>query len=288
MTAKQFYDFDSWSAHTGFEKAGTSNMFLYRDLNNPTHLSFFWTHGIDHPHGNQPSASVDGLVSGVPDGVTIAERDDRAAEWDWTTSSSLGSINHNKGIGAPFNVGGRWRFAKNTDGGAIDGLPTNLNWELKVQTRFNYGIDTWQFHFGDGSVAQDMDPSEPVYLRPVLTSVDTGVAPYPKTAGKETFCTLVKSDNDGEQLTYTFSWGDDTPDTVVTKTEGNLACAEHDFCGPVSATCGGTAPRKVRVFAKGSGCSAVHKILADEEIGTCPPLNFVGDVKHPSSQDPCR
>eukprot|EP01064_Diplonema_japonicum_P000024 TRINITY_DN0_c0_g1_i9.p1 TRINITY_DN0_c0_g1~~TRINITY_DN0_c0_g1_i9.p1 ORF type:complete len:487 (+),score=182.16 TRINITY_DN0_c0_g1_i9:66-1526(+) len=260
MTAKEFYDFNSYSSHTGFEKAGTSNMFLYRDLNHPHHLSFFWIHGIDHPQGNQPESDVDALITGIPSGVTIAQSDDRTAEWDWTSSNKLGDITHNGG-----NIGGHWWFNQNTDGGALDGFPTNLNWEIKIQANFIRGIDTWSFHFGDGSLQQDMDMSEPVYLRPVVTSVDLGVAPYPQVAGAETFCTLVESITQ-EQLTYTFKWGDETPDTVVTGPAGHVTCASHDFCGPVSATCGGTAPRKVRVFVKKTGCVEMDRILADEKV----------------------
>src|SRR5262249_54033872 len=66
-----FYSLVSASAHTGYEAASTSNLFLYRDFTTGR-VSLFTVHGIDFDTTGvmQPLADVTFNITGVPTGTT--------------------------------------------------------------------------------------------------------------------------------------------------------------------------------------------------------------------------
>ena len=128
--ASFFYGLVSASAHTGYEDALTSNLFLYRDLNTGL-VSLFTVHGIDFSTTGvpQPLSTVVFLISGVPAGVSVVISDE---------SFEFGAV----GAGV---FRGDWNFVNNTDGGVLQGFPVPGDWTTVVQPSFIQGIDTFRW-----------------------------------------------------------------------------------------------------------------------------------------------
>ena len=225
-SATQFYDFYSASSHTGFEVARRSLIFLYRDIRTDD-LALFLTHGIDDlgqpANEQQPSAKVDANIYNVPQGARIAEADDGAHEFGWGSNDNETRGNFT-GNGPPLALG-RWSFGSNTDGGAIDLLPPDQDWEMQVEVSLIKGIDEWSYFFADGT-QQTLDPNLPLLLKSKGGSQEpdqvVSVEGQPVTV-----CALA-SDPQFNSLTYTFDWRDGQ-ESEVTLQQGELACAEHTF-----------------------------------------------------------
>lgn len=138
-----FYDYTSESSHTGFEGQDVSALFLFRDSGREV-LSLVNHHGIDE---DRSGVTIDhGLVSmdfaGVPSVTRIAVAD----EGDELFFAGDGEVR------------GRFEFWRNTDGGAIEGLPFPGEWRIDVTVSFLIGITTWRYVVADGSeVALDDD-----------------------------------------------------------------------------------------------------------------------------------
>lgn len=138
-----FYDYTSESSHTGFEGQKISALFLYRDTGREV-LSLVNHHGIDEDRSGVTIAH--GLVSmdfeGVPSSSNIAIAD----EGDEMFFSGDGGVQ------------GRFEFWRNTDGGALQGLPFPGDWRIDVTVSFLIGITAWRYFLADGSeVALDDD-----------------------------------------------------------------------------------------------------------------------------------
>eukprot|EP01065_Artemidia_motanka_P023310 TRINITY_DN27848_c0_g1_i1.p1 TRINITY_DN27848_c0_g1~~TRINITY_DN27848_c0_g1_i1.p1 ORF type:complete len:775 (+),score=89.57 TRINITY_DN27848_c0_g1_i1:34-2325(+) len=237
-SASDFYDYRSSSSHTGLEHVDRSLMYLYRDLSNPEqNLALFWTHGIKD--SRQASAQLWGRMKGMPPGTKIIVQDDAPAEfnwhdhWNWTDGWEKGSLS-----GSGPYIGGKWTFAKNTDGGAIDSMRTDLNWTIEVDVQFHSGAPDWDWriYFGDGS-EQELDPSKTLVIGYVATankSADTGPGVTALQVGQDTtFCALPTVTSHSASVLVTFDFGDGTSRDVWVP-PGELACAHHSYEKPGS------------------------------------------------------
>lgn len=150
-SAASFYDYFSASSHTGFETPFESKLFLYRDTTTGA-LSLFFTHGIDQSTSgiSTPAGRVVFDLSGVPPGTFVAQSDDpfqiSRAELDLALEPE-----------------GFWQYANNTDGGVLDGLPTDLPWCLTVTPLLFEAIDSWVYHYASGA-AIPLDRALPVTI----------------------------------------------------------------------------------------------------------------------------
>jgi cysteine-rich repeat protein len=125
-----FYDYRSASAHTGFEAAEASRLYLYRD-NASGVLSLVTHHGIDIDATGivQPKGAVRQTFSYLPP-ITLAVLDDSPEELYFTAAS---------------RVVGDWGFHENTDGGALAGLPFPGSWSIDVTPEFLQGVTSWSY-----------------------------------------------------------------------------------------------------------------------------------------------
>jgi len=128
-TAVAFYDYRSASSHTGLEQVGESRIYLYVD-SATGRLSLILTHGIDLDSSglNQPSATVNMDVTGLPTAVTVDLSDDVASEFSKS---------------GPTSAVGRWVFNQNSDGGILGGFPFPGVWKVTVTPAFKTGLTTW-------------------------------------------------------------------------------------------------------------------------------------------------
>ena len=226
-TAESFYDFRSASSHTGFESRGRSIVFLYRDIRTDD-LGLFFTHGIDDigqpQNQRQGTGYVDLTATGVPTGARIAEADDNCSEFNFSTQET--SISNNNCQGRLQYLVGDWGYGNNTDGGAIDRLPVDEDWEITVNIRrFDGDMNEWAYFFADGS-ALTLDRSLPLTIRSQGGSVEADTVTS-NEGQSVTFCALA-TDNNNQVLDYTFNWRDGTTSTI-SRAQGDLACSDHAF-----------------------------------------------------------
>jgi cysteine-rich repeat protein len=162
-TASAFYAYVSASAHTGYEALETSNLFVYRDLSTGV-LSLFAIHGIDRDTSGliQPTSDVRFDITDVPAGTTLAISDE-PGEFVRLT---------------PTSYRGLWRFANNTDGGVIQGLPLPGSWEIRVMPNFVAGIS--RFRWVD----------EPASFTPLDLRTVVIIRAYPTPSACRTDCTV--------------------------------------------------------------------------------------------------
>ncbi len=123
-----FYDHGSASAHTGFESARESHLFLY--LSPDGLLSLLTIVGIDLD--STGISTGDGAVvqsfEGLPPGTFVAHADDTPEEFDMTS---------------PSTAFGDWEFHDNTDGGVLSGLPWPGAWTITIRTDLDLNVDLW-------------------------------------------------------------------------------------------------------------------------------------------------
>eukprot|EP00756_Hemistasia_phaeocysticola_P049748 Hpha_TRINITY_DN24309_c0_g1::TRINITY_DN24309_c0_g1_i1::g.147970::m.147970 len=241
-SAADFYNYFSSSSHTGLEALDRSLLYLYRDLSNPEdNLALFWTHGVKND--SQLSADLWGRIRGLPSGTKIAVQDDNANEfdwhdgWDWADGWETGSISHS----GPY-IAGKWRFAKNTDGGAVDNISLVEPWTLEIGIEFATGQPdwNWRLYFGDGTV-QLLNQSQPLYISYTPAGGGgtggngTGDVQTLGIGQDTTFCVLATTDTQVEEgtplLEVIFDFGDSTTYKSVVNS-GELACAHHSYASP--------------------------------------------------------
>jgi PKD repeat protein len=140
QTAASFYNYYSWSSHTGFEKIFESKVFLYRDINTNA-VSLFITHDID----NSPFLwkRVDFDLSGVPAGAYVAQSDDPNDPWNWPRTQEFS-------LAYPA-MEGSWQHTTNTDGGILAGLPTTSSWAITIDPLYWQNINSWFYHYATGT-----------------------------------------------------------------------------------------------------------------------------------------
>jgi|GEM_PF-896339 len=227
-----FYHYCSASSHTGFELAGRSLFFLYRDVRasaTPNRVSLFFTHGVDNPNsdscpdgtGGQGNASVDMRITGVPAGASVSESDDPG---EFTQS------------GTTFY--GDWSFGVNTDGGVIGNIRTDQDWVICAEQRRTDGqtapawtghMNQWQYYFGGGT-DYTLDPARKVcigYNQPPAPETVSAVEGTPVTV-----CGHIEDDSGATSAQIVFDWNDpNDPSAVVSQTipTGEVRCWDHAY-----------------------------------------------------------
>jgi len=136
-----FYDYYSFSSHTGLEQVGESRIYLYVDADSGR-LSLVMTHGIDFDASmmSQPPSIVEMDVAGLPPGFTVDLSDDPADAVNPPEFQATG----------PDTAAGQWGFSNNSDGGVVGGLPFPGTWNITVTPRFQMGLTTWGWVRDDG------------------------------------------------------------------------------------------------------------------------------------------
>lgn len=147
--AVAFYDHFSASAHTGFEQAQASFLFLHLQTG-VDRLSLFSIHGIDLDTSgiSQGDGSVSQLFAGLPSGASVLLADDNMGEL-----FDAGAL----------VVRGDWRYQDNTDGGVIGPLTYPGDWTISVDSDFIQGVSTFGFIDG-GANTIPLDMTETVFL----------------------------------------------------------------------------------------------------------------------------
>ncbi len=142
--AAAFYGYDSHSAHTGFEQAFSSVLFLHRQAGQSS-LDLFTIHGID-----QESSGLDAgdcamtqRFSGLPPGWSVALSDDDHGEL-----VALG----------PDSAFGSWEWHHNSDGGVISGLPFPGNWTIRIDSELEPCAPSWELRDGSGEALELAPP----------------------------------------------------------------------------------------------------------------------------------
>jgi cysteine-rich repeat protein len=145
-----FYDYFSYSAHTGFEALESSRAFLLHAVETQT-LSLVMVHGIDFETSGQaqPASAVDFAIDGIPLGAFVSLYDDYEDEFFMTSSTT---------------ALGLWTFEVNSDGGVLDGLAFPGSWAITITPDFIAGIDQWAFVDSDGELVS-LDLASPITLR---------------------------------------------------------------------------------------------------------------------------
>jgi cysteine-rich repeat protein len=163
-SVKDFYAYHSASSHTGFEAAGESRIYLYRDPISQA-LSLVTHHGIDIDTTglDQPKAKVVQAFLHLPSEVFVAISDDDDSEFVKDS---------------PSTARGDWSFHHNTDGGALSGLPSPGAWSIDVEPAFSQGVDAWAYVDGDGALAS------------LDTSATATITSFPGPAPCRLDCTL--------------------------------------------------------------------------------------------------
>jgi cysteine-rich repeat protein len=146
-----FYGYDSASAHTGYEAAFTSSLFVVADGAGSAWLVS--VQGVDgnlDPPERQPSTKVQQRFEGLPGTCEIVIADDKPEEF-FLESANV--------------VVGDWKFDDNVDGGVIGGLPLPGAWSVEITSTFDDAIDAWQLVDGAGADAtRALDPESPVWI----------------------------------------------------------------------------------------------------------------------------
>jgi hypothetical protein len=148
VSAADFYDYRSSSAHTGLEALATGRILLH--LHRPTlALSLIFFHGVDEDSTGQKqgTAKVDLKFSGLPDTTSVAVADE-ADELQMTSATT---------------ATGFWVLTNNTDGGALSGLPFPGDWRIAIDPTFAEGISVWTWVQGDISLV-DLDLGQPLAI----------------------------------------------------------------------------------------------------------------------------
>jgi cysteine-rich repeat protein len=163
-SVESFYAYASASSHTGFEAAGGSRLFLYRDLETGA-LSLVTHHGIDIDSTgiDQPKGSVKQTFSFLPSGVFVAISDDTTGELSMAGDGS---------------AKGDWTFHHNTDGGALSGLASPGSWSIDIDSTFEEGIEALAYVDAAGD------------LVPLETSGTVSITAYPGPSPCRLDCTV--------------------------------------------------------------------------------------------------
>jgi len=254
----EFFNYCSSSAHTGFEQAGRSFFTLHRDIREgqPDELNLVIGHGVD---SDTSHCNFD-CVLNDPDGIddvnwcfdrtengTQGTADVEMSLWNMPSGTSVAVSDDNgefKNTGCPNGVDfcGDWRFANNTDGGVVAGLPADEQWEICASIDLQQGINQWQYYFGDGSDTVCTDPTDPdtpqdaqcLELDPD-EEVCFGFDPPQETGTVEgieesplTLCGLVE-DGEADTVDIEWDWGDGNVDGPITVDTNLVFCQNHTY-----------------------------------------------------------
>jgi hypothetical protein len=147
-TAVSFYDFRSDSAHTGYEQADTSILFLYTYAGE---LSLFNIHHIEA--GGE--GAINQTISGLPAGWTFDVKDDAEGS----------------GLAEEYTIGATtltadWEWRNNTDGGlfGLGNAHDLIGSVIAIDTNSFNGLQSWEFLNDGGATALNLDLSKTTYI----------------------------------------------------------------------------------------------------------------------------
>lgn len=142
--AGDFYDYRSYSAHTGFEAQRTSLLFAYEHAGE---LKLFSIHNVDRAGG---AGRVTQHFAGLPSNWTLDLRDDPGDRYTLATDA----------------LEARWQWRDNTDGLVLGlGLVSQLAGQAITITCSNWaGFDAWRFLGADGAASMQLDPRKAVTI----------------------------------------------------------------------------------------------------------------------------
>eukprot|EP01062_Namystynia_karyoxenos_P079328 TRINITY_DN8342_c0_g1_i6.p1 TRINITY_DN8342_c0_g1~~TRINITY_DN8342_c0_g1_i6.p1 ORF type:complete len:5431 (+),score=1423.56 TRINITY_DN8342_c0_g1_i6:910-16293(+) len=210
----------------------------------------------------QGPATVWGHISQLPDGVRIAQTDDRPSEFGWTDTLDF---KKGKPRGQGPYIAGRWSFNDNTDGGAIDQIPlcNGSSWEIKIDVQFKKGMDDWRVFWGSDST-QRLSTALPLYVRcKSAPKGANGITVNEVCAGEvATMCAYAYDSSNPPFLNYTFDWSDGTTDEVA-RAPAELVCADHAWTAP--------GEYKVQVSVSAGSGPAASKELGTIKAKDCRP-----------------
>jgi cysteine-rich repeat protein len=168
-SVRSFYSYFSESSHTGFEGRDLSALFLYRDTSTET-LGLVTHHGIDEDTSGitLPEGRVDLKMEGMPSTATIAIADE----------------DHELFFETDDRVVGLFEFWRNTDGGALEGLPFPGDWRIDVSVVFTIGITRWSY-VPENETGIELDPGLVASLRA-----------YPEPSACRTDCRIPRCGDD--------------------------------------------------------------------------------------------
>jgi hypothetical protein len=148
-SALDFYDYYSVSAHTGWEDAGISRIFLYLEKATLA-LSLVVFHGIDRTATGieQPKSQVTFSFAGLPESTVVELSDDFEELSKTSTTTAIGN----------------WGFRANTDGGVLSSLPFPGSWEVTITPSFIEGISRFTWVIGDNQMAE-LDLRQPLLIK---------------------------------------------------------------------------------------------------------------------------
>jgi hypothetical protein len=148
------YDYYSVSAHTGWEDAGVSRIFLFLDQATLA-LSLVVFHGIDRTATGieQPKSQVTFSFSGLPESTVVELSDDFEELSMTSTTTAIGN----------------WGFRANTDGGVLSALPFPGSWEVIITPSFIEGISRFTWVVGENQMAE-LDLRQPLVIKASDTS----------------------------------------------------------------------------------------------------------------------
>ncbi len=205
-SAAQFYDYYSASSHTGYERLGRSLMFLHRDVSqNPPPVSLIITHGIDYDTSGQrqPTAEVNMDITNLPAATVITQSDD---------GGELKKVNAT-------TAEGRWWFRDNTDGGVIQGLPEDQDWDINIDVDFIQGLTEYEYFFANGqNITLDPTKSVTIGYDAPPTNATYSVEGYEGVP--VTICATVVSNNNSTS-SYVWTWETDAAPHTSTGSTGS-------------------------------------------------------------------
>jgi hypothetical protein len=155
-TGASFYDYSSASSHTGFEEPHKSKFMLHKDTSTGD-LALIIHHNIDRDASGIPTGlgRVDFDLEGVPPSGFVPQSDDPFHAWDPPRGEEFSLFYP--------GMEGHWYYGDNTDGGVLDGLPTDENWSITINPMYWDNINGWKFHSGEGA-AYELDMTLPVTI----------------------------------------------------------------------------------------------------------------------------
>jgi hypothetical protein len=164
--ATAFYDYRSASSHTGHEQPHKSFLMLHEDTATGD-LALIIHHNIDRDGTGIITGfgRVDFDLEGVPPSGFVPQSDDPFHAWDPPRGEEFS-------LGYP-GMEGHWAYGDNTDGGVLDGLPTDEEWSITINPMYWENIVNWEFHSGDGA-AYELDMSLAVNISHFFISRTVG------------------------------------------------------------------------------------------------------------------
>jgi cysteine-rich repeat protein len=152
QSATSFYNFFSNSGHTGFEAAGASRLYFYRNTTNSV-LSLVVHHSIDRDSSGiaTPQSFAEFNFTGLPTSTFVALADDSPQEF-------------NKPFNDPTRARGNWGFLDNTDGGVLANWPIPGNWKATLNAQWGGAPLVWEFMDGATQSFAPLDLASPLVL----------------------------------------------------------------------------------------------------------------------------